>query len=634
MSNLINFNHYKKVSRHSAAKSFGQEDLLLDLKSYRNAHSKRASPSKQNTPSIRPLNLHAKEDLRGMGSLFSGSNTNLRSKVKLKNNKIFDVLKSPAKKYQLLQTSETLPNLRNFLNSLQFLSSLKLDLELNSEIIKDKIPVSEKILGLYYFLNDRMNEGTEIRNTDDISKLLKEYCGIFRDMLRNLCDKSFEEAVILELIWRLIIKIIDDSLLLQESVVNTNFYKTNIEVSELTNKYEQEIADQKKNLEAMVIALKLQISDQSKTIKFLKQENYKYDKSLKEKENIISELLEPESNYASCQEMRLALKKLSSYISESENEQIKQVNTLRDLSKIMSAAEETNKSPITSSTQAQTDWIVTQTSLPQLKVPIISLHPFIPFYHIEQAQLPNSTHAELLQICENSLNSTEEPLDYYQQVLFNIVNEYKVKENIAGAVIQLVEVLKTPANSSEKLYKKLLRLDVSNNISLEPIAIHLNKLLVPIADGKHINLIKILDFIHKHTEKLQNVFENILENLKYFNNEGLENKFSALVSRLYLACLKSKTIETLPEKINSQEFKNNLKTSIGWIVSQNDIEFFIQHLDDQDFANCISDAAAKTSAVKVEKNEFILMFLEEVQKKINKTVLEQEKLWQESSFYK
>ena len=151
------------------------------------------------------------------------------------------------------------------------------------------------------------------------------------------------------------IKVIDSSLILQENTVNQVISSSNHEIREITHKNDKEMMKQKKYFENSVLSLKYQIADQTKTIKYLKSENYNLDKMLKQKEAYIAELIEPESQDSSCQAMRAALKKISAYISESETEQIKQVNTLRDLSTIMNVAQEINKRPESRHNQSQTD---------------------------------------------------------------------------------------------------------------------------------------------------------------------------------------------------------------------------------------------------------------------------------------
>ena len=206
MSNLLslrnrNIKHYKNLSNHSVVDSETKDDLITELKNYRNSHSKPSSPYKLKTPTLKSQTLYSIDDTHEATTRFVRTTTNKQSKLRNYSKKTESVSLSLSEN-ESLSLSKTLPELRNFVESIQFLSALKIDIELNSEVVKTKKIVSEKAAGLYFLLSDRLkSESSEITNTDDITKLLKEYCGVFRDVLRNLCDKNIdEEAVMIEML--------------------------------------------------------------------------------------------------------------------------------------------------------------------------------------------------------------------------------------------------------------------------------------------------------------------------------------------------------------------------------------------------------------------------------------------------
>ena len=631
-------NHYRMISKHSYADSGNQDELLEDLKNYRNSRLKKTTPFKYKTPTTKTHRLCTTDDFRPVTAEYPGSTANRERKRVFKNIKAAEIPKFSFGNKSVLNSSKTSAELRLFLDNFQFLTPLKLDIELNAEVVNEKKITTEKSLGIYFLLFDRMNhKQSNISNTDDVNKLMKEYCGIFRDILRSLIEKNIdEEAINLEVLWRLILKIIDSSLLLQEKTVNDIIDSTTKEIKEITEKCDKSLLEQKKGLEAMNLSLKFQIADHTKTIKYLKKENYNMDKQLKLKEAYISDLIEPESQDLSCQEMRSTLNKLSMYITESENEQIKQVNTLRDLSSIMAVAEEINKRPDASSTNSQTDWTIMPIPLPQLNVPLLSTHVFTIFYQFPIKKFPESIHSELLQICENCLNSSDGSLEYYQEVLHMLMQNHNTKEKLAGITIELVDILNNADTNSKKLYKWLLRLNENSSFLLEQSAIQLNKYLIGINEGgKYINLAKLLEFLQNYVDDDRKIFENVLEKIEYFNWNNLEDRFSCLIFRVYIAYQKNKSIDLAQEKINQNEFREQLKDQIGWIVSENDFNFFLQNINNGvDLNTVFSSVPGKVASLKIEKNAFVLAFLEEMLAKIQKTEQEYNSIWQEENINK
>lgn len=641
MSNLLlskrsALKHYNLISKYTP-ESFTQDNLILELKNYRISKSKRNSPTKLKTPTFKTQRLCNTDDFRPVTAEFSCLATVRREKLKKKHERLIEAYRfSIENDKKSLSISSTVPQLRTFLESLQFVTPLKIDIELNAEVVKNKKVTSEKSSGLYGLLIDHMsNESKHPKNSDEILDLLKEYCGVFRDILRTLSDKDADEEVVnLELLWRMVIKCLDSSLLLQETTVNELIRSTSKQIEEITEKAEQDMQEQKSSLEAMQNSLKIQINEQLKTIKMLKRENYFTDKLLKQKEAYICELLEPVSQDQSCEMMRSALKKLSSYITESEIEQIKQVNTLRDLSTIMAVAEEINKGPESVIVSTQTEWNFVESPLPGLAQPVLSLHPLLPFYKYERIKYPESIHSELMQICENCLVTGDGNLEFYNEVLLAIGSSFKTKDKIAPAVVEMVNMLGTEINTAKKLFQRLLKLKGNLDFHTETAVLSLAKSLIPICEGKFIGYGKLIDFLIALDED-RKIIENLLQSLDYYNGTLQEDRFSSLIFRLYHTLSKTKTLDSLPERSRPDDFKDFLKNTANWFVSEPDLNYFLTNLSlEADFNAMLTSAANKLSNYKVDKNSVLLGYLKEISKKVKTVEVGMSNLWEEENIDK
>lgn len=641
MSNLLlskrsALKHYNLISKYTP-ESFTQDNLILELKNYRISKSKRNSPTKLKTPTFKTQRLCNTDDFRPVTAEFSCPATVRREKLKKKHERLIEAYRfSIENDKKSLSISSTVPQLRTFLESLQFVTPLKIDIELNAEVVKNKKVTSEKSSGLYGLLIDHMsNESKHPKNSDEILDLLKEYCGVFRDILRTLSDKDADEEVVnLELLWRMVIKCLDSSLLLQETTVNELIRSTSKQIEEITEKAEQDMQEQKSSLEAMQNSLKIQINEQLKTIKMLKRENYFTDKLLKQKEAYICELLEPVSQDQSCEMMRSALKKLSSYITESEIEQIKQVNTLRDLSTIMAVAEEINKGPESVIVSTQTEWNFVESPLPGLAQPVLSLHPLLPFYKYERIKYPESIHSELMQICENCLVTGDGNLEFYNEVLLAIGSSFKTKDKIAPAIVEMVNMLGTEINTAKKLFQRLLKLKGNLDFHTETAVLSLAKSLIPICEGKFIGYGKLIDFLIALDED-RKIIENLLQSLDYYNGTLQEDRFSSLIFRLYHTLSKTKTLDSLPERSRPDDFKDFLKNTANWFVSEPDLNYFLTNLSlEADFNAMLTSAANKLSNYKVDKNSVLLGYLKEISKKVKTVEVGMSNLWEEENIDK
>lgn len=633
MSNLLikrksNMRHYRTISRHGCNEP-SQENLISELENYRRSLSKRHSPTKLKTPTIKTSRLCNTES-------FPNTPLSMTQKSPNKHYRNLEKYKLFVDEHRNLNVSNTCPNLASFLTSFKFLTNLTIDIELNTEVVKNSQITSEKALGIHEILLDKMNtKEAQVKNIEVLVNLLKEYCGYFRDILRTLVEKKLaDEACNLEMLWKLLLKIFDSSFSLQEKTVTDALNQAQFEVKQAEEKCESSILSQKKNLELIMLSMKHQIADQSKTINSLKHSNYATEKALEKKEAYISNLLEPESQDFSCQRMRNILSKLSSYISESESEQLKQFNTLRDLSDIMSVAETITKSPDSTSISIQTAWSIQSIPLPEFEFPHVFNHPYAVFFNGNVGEIQNSNEKvrkKLRKICENCLNNSDGSLEYYEEVLLSIIQEWKSRGKIGEVVRELVSM----CLEEKGIYWKLLKLDGNENGKMIKNLIEVNKELLQLCESGLVWFGKFMDLIQGYVEVERSVCEKVLEKIEYFYLQKIEDRFSSLLARLYLACVKSKTVEILQEKTNLNDLKKIVKGTIPWVVSEADMDFFFQNLQEpSDFPGLFASVSTKAFSIKIDKNKFLFALSEEITARNQKTLLNFTHIFNENSLAK
>ena len=621
--------HYRVISNQSYVKNTS-DDLLLELKNYRNLKIKQNFNIKNRTPTNKTQRICNSEDLRPATTEFSTPKISLQEALKRKHDKILESYRLSSNSNPLkLTPSPSSPDFRQFLKTFQYFKSLKIEIELNSELTQAKIPKTEKSKALYSLLLDKMSGNTlKVQNSDQISEHIKEFCTVFREILRSLHDKGVDEELLnLEMLWRLVLKLVDSSLILQESTVSDTFQKSESMLREMNEKCSKKVADMKLSMEEVTKSLRNQIAEQTNTISYLRRQNYYMESLVKQKEVEIADLMEPESQDKSCENMRGVFKKLVSYIREAETEQMVQVNALRNLSNVIAIAEEINKKPEIQAKEVQTDVSLQDIPLPCSQLSV-SNHPYKVFY--EGLTVDKNVNTDLIQICENTLSDSEGLFPFTLEVIIGLSSEFESKKKLKRSVQQLVNTLSSTNSATNELFSSLLQLKNPFPPFISTALIQINKSLLQIKEGAYIPLPKLLDLIQSFFENDSNLIENSLENLSCTYNGTKESRSTVLLARLYLACSKNKGIESTQEILQIQELKQNIKNAAGWTVSDLDLEYFFNNLDaGTDLNTQLTLIGSKVLGMKTEKNEVLLSIGKQMLRKVNKTLEAYNELWNE-----
>jgi hypothetical protein len=166
------------------------------------------------------------------------------------------------------------------------------------------------------------------------------------------------------------------------------------------------------------------------------------------------------------------------------------------------------------------------------------------------------------------------------------------------------------------------------------MVLNLAKSLVPICEGKFIGYGKLVDFLMALDED-RKIIENVLQNLDYYNGTLQEDRFSSLIFRLYHTLSKTKTLDSLPERSRPDDFKDFLKNTANWFVSEPDLNYFLTNLSlEADFNAMLTSAANKLSNYKIDKNSVLLRYLKEISKKVKTVEVGMNNLWEEENIDK
>jgi uncharacterized protein YoxC len=357
------------------------------------------------------------------------------------------------------------------LNDFTYLKLLRFDLDLNWEIARGKdVSPNESRMGVYYALEDKLKKPPNIgpRNSFSLEPIvneLKECSRLFRDILRGIMTKGAEdEGILIEMLWKVLFNIIDKSLAKHEYSLNCVIECTKDRLKEINEKYLAQISKLNQEYQEVKCRLEKQVSTCLEQINTLTQEKNEFIRMVNEKSRTIVELTEVESQEKACVELRQLLNKLSSYITESESEQNKQVTTLNHLSFVIRAADILREKPTTSSEPSQTSIQISESFLPEQEIISISRYPLFPVL-IKHTKVPPKYNA--LSLCSSAFEECDGSRQYYIELLMFLVSMYKDKESLFSNFRSIYHQLLLDHSVQAEFYLTLLNNSKKSHLRVE-----------------------------------------------------------------------------------------------------------------------------------------------------------------------
>jgi hypothetical protein len=367
------------------------------------------------------------------------------------------------------QVDKERQELQDFIGTLTCFKGVKFELELNHEISRGPPSFAPNTLGIgsFYQITSKVSEisnyaavGQEV--FEEEMKSLTEH---LREVLRSLRSSSMDnEAVILELFWRCVVKLVDTALMTHnQSVVDIN-----LEAEELRQQMLQQhfraTADQKQDADEETTKLLSKISELEGKLLKLKTEKRGLEAKVIEREFELSRVTRLDGREDSVRDMNSLMRKLNSFIKEAESESYKQAVTLKSISDVMTLAEQLDEKVPVVETATQTSWSFRDQQLfPTLTMPLISMNPLHFFEGVGGER--TLSEAELIRMLESVITHSAGVRPTWRELL-EVASEFSPAE--------IWSMMHSLSSSSAKLMLKLLGKD---GLMPRQLPVYLSKLL-------------------------------------------------------------------------------------------------------------------------------------------------------------
>jgi hypothetical protein len=605
-SSVLKYSSPVKVASKGLTKL---NEKVPSSRSYRPASSPYGEPSVVTRSGERPGHRSKKlsQDLyyqeKSVERLYKGS--------RILSGNLFNLNEGSSEKLDMANQTST-NEIQDFLQSIRILYPLRFDLELNYEVIKGKnIQSQHNMMGDFYSLKEKIDDllRTSPDELKDLSsgeflKILQEYNRVIRHVLLGLkVNENDDEASILEMLWRIIVKLIDNALIMHEQIVIDLTKKMKEKVKEIDIDAKEKVRKLQNELNFQREEADKKIEKMSETIKLLSSNLSNKEQMIHERDERMNELLEGTNRDKSCIEMTRILKKLDAYISETEDQQHKQVAALSGISHVMSLAENFDGKPESSLTLVQTDVTLPDNRFPELKVPILSKNLFYSLGEPDNLVSRDLVMQYLMATLEDC-NGDEVFLVQFGRFL---VDRLPSKSEILNFMKKTGQVLLHPTCQKSKFFSRLFGFPHKLFKNFELVLLKISSCLGSI-EGKtsnnHIPLFKAIETLQSILPNHQLQVQSILSRLTYTCEvpSDIKKNTWVLVSRFYFAFEKTKKplkfhLDSLDSKREgfSNHYSVPSSTFVDWVKSK--LNIWMKDSEITTLVNYFGGEILKTSAV-------------------------------------
>ncbi|CAG9324731.1 unnamed protein product [Blepharisma stoltei] len=530
---------------------------------------------------------------------------------------------------------------RVFLESFSHLHALKFDLELNWEISNGKecIPPDKGNMGTYYILKDKIQNYKELGlksmknyKSEELIEILKEYSRICRDIFRGIKVKgnSNNEVMMLEMLWRLMLKLLDTLMRMHEESINAVVECTRARVRVLSDEHLKYTQQLQSDYERTIAKLTAEINSKTNTIKVLTKDKTELLGIVANRDQRIAELTEMDKQEASCIEMNRMLSKLNTYITEAESEQLKQVVTLNNISSIMTIAEILGKSPEILEKEIQTAWSIKDFAIfPEIDPPAISLHPFAKI-SFPQADIPASFNIpESHLLFQSVLDKGNGDNDFCFEVLYELIDRFSKSDEVSFNTVEIVKILSSQKDYKSRLFLKMMGIPHHTSIQCQTFVLKINQMFRIYQEDNHLlSLGHLYEFLNTNLNNCRHSCENILSRIEYICPESaaslpIDTSILILLCRLEVSIENSgKSLKSLSgnnDHMTNKEFTEWAKEKANfWATEQEililfdylakdhmvSIEAIMKSIEDYNIINFSKE-------IKIQKEDLLLKFIYE-----------------------
>ena len=503
------------------------------------------------------------------------------------------------------------------LDDLLYLKSLKFDLELNWEIVqgKDNFPPENKI-GVFYVLQDKIKNSNMLGrmrrfNIDDIAQELKECTRLFRDVLRGImCKGAEDEAILMEMLWKVIMKVIDGCIGLHELSLSSVIECTRARLRSLSEENSNKLRKVCEEFKIKEERLARDIAGLTKNISEISKEKHEINKALNDKSRILSELTEIESQEKACVELRTLLGKLTSYINESEIEQTKQENVLNYISIAMKSSHLLQKPPDTRAGATETNWVLQESYLPENEFPVVSSYPLHSIL-TKKVKVPPRLNA--ISLCQSALENCDGQLSFYKELVIYLLSLYKDKESVVTAIRGIYQQIVHDDSISARLFLMLLNNSQSSFMKIEQSMFKINLLFIKNSENSEMALPKLIEFLQNYMSEERVFCEDLLECLSQIYAE--KDLYLILLYRIQIAIEKAgKGLKGCngSDFIPIAEFADWARDKLNLWMCSNDIRLFLtkqsNNISMLSLTSNENQTPIKIKEIKIDKEGLLLAF--------------------------
>lgn len=471
-------------------------------------------------------------------------------------------------------TSEEKAEFEEFLDSIQLLYPLRFDLELNFELVRGEVTsLQHTMAGDYYSLKEKIEgllkeqeETMKAITSSEIVKLFQEHNRIVRHVLLGLKLKGDgNEATIVEMLWRIIVKLFDNALVVHERGINEMAEMAKIKSRNILKEYSEKLKFLGEANESTKEDYEKRIEKYQEQIKLLQVTLQAKEKAIALKDEKMADLLEIGNRDKSCIEMSRVLKKLNTYIGETEDQQYKQVAALSDIEYVMKMAETFDSKQECASKLTQTDWSIPDSRFPEFIYPKVSGNYFYPLYR----PCPDIDFNVVIRNLKRALDECDGEQQFYKQYGEYLIKNYN-RQDTEDHLVATAWCLLQNKSVQTSFFSVLLRFQVPISMQFELGLLKINQILISIdnksAEG-YLPLNKTIEALQSAMPSNKDQIERLISSLAFHVSGQIDLKVSlwVLICRFYFALEKTKKplkfhLEQLDtKKENISNFLNSSK---------------------------------------------------------------------------
>jgi hypothetical protein len=356
-------------------------------------------------------------------------------------------------KVSLTQVQSERRELSDLLSTLRSFHDIGFEMELNHEVARGALDVSPSSvdIGAYYKLSDKVREVTGYFQVSQeaVQAEFKQLTEHLREILRSLRTSSMHnEAVILELFWRSVVKLVDTAMWMHRQDVSQALVKAEDQQRALASECQRTTQLMKDNADLEITKHLELINKLQDKLAELQTEKRTVEGKLIEREYELSRVTKLDAREDAAQDINGLIKKLNAFIKDSESESYRQVITLKNISDVKSLVALLDDRAPAKHAEAQTDWSIHDHSFPLLTKPLTSIHPWHFFEGIEANR--SVAELDLTALFESVITQSAGGKPFWLELI-------EAAEGINPA--ELWNSLHNHSNSSAKLMLKLLGKD-------------------------------------------------------------------------------------------------------------------------------------------------------------------------------